>query len=60
MESSLHLRSEDESDLAILSPSLRSGMFSPGFDFDNHFEITSDIDEEMSDWESFGRRTPSP
>lgn len=60
-QSSLHLRSEGDTETAVLSPSLRSGMFSPGFNFeDDPFEITSDLDDNMSDWESLDRRTPSP
>lgn len=63
MYSSLHLPSEGDSETAILSPSLRSGMFSPGFNLeDDPFEISSEIsdDSQLSDWDSLGRRTPSP
>jgi hypothetical protein len=55
-DSSLHLPSE--SDMAILSPSLRSGMFSPGGGSD--FDIESLDGSELDDWSSAGRRTPSP
>ncbi|KAI0337963.1 hypothetical protein BDW22DRAFT_1348821 [Trametopsis cervina] len=48
-----------ESDFAILSPSLRSGMFSPSID--DPFEIASEIgSDDLSAWESVGHRTPSP
>jgi len=59
VDSSLHLPSE--SDMAILSPSLRSGMFSPTLE-DDPFEIASEIgsDDSLSGWESLGRKTPSP
>ncbi|KAF7791767.1 hypothetical protein EIP86_002791 [Pleurotus ostreatoroseus] len=54
-QSSLHLQSE--SDMAILSPSMRSAMFSPtvtASTMDDPFDDISDV----SGWESVGRRTP--
>lgn len=62
-DSSLHLVSE--SDMAILSPSLRSAMFSPSLSsFDGHFEIDSSFDgsDDGSDdsWSNVRSRTHSP
>ncbi len=54
-QSSLHLRAE--SDMAILSPGMRSGMFSPSVTastIDDPFDDISDV----SSWASVGRRTP--
>ncbi|KAI0796434.1 hypothetical protein BC629DRAFT_1505586 [Irpex lacteus] len=53
--SSLHVPSE--SDFAILSPDLRSGMFS---DTDSSFGGSDlELESEMSAWESVGDRTPN-
>ncbi|KAI0690267.1 hypothetical protein BC835DRAFT_1365426 [Cytidiella melzeri] len=49
-----------ESDFAVLSPSLRSGMFSPALNFEDAFEISDIGSDDLSAWESVGRRTPSP
>ena len=62
-QSSLHLAGD--SDIAILSPSLRSAMFSPSMSsFDGHFEIDSSFDgsDDGSDssWDNVGDRTHSP
>lgn len=68
-QSSLHLASE--SDFAIFSPDLRSGMFSPDMssvDEDDFADFSSSSDSESSagsgsdrnGWTSVGRRTPSP
>ncbi|PSR83454.1 hypothetical protein PHLCEN_2v5726 [Hermanssonia centrifuga] len=47
------------SDMAILSPSLRSGMFSPTISYvDDGFDIDSVDGSEISSWASVGRRTP--
>ncbi|THH29874.1 hypothetical protein EUX98_g4303 [Antrodiella citrinella] len=47
----------------VLSPSLRSGMFSPSVDLgremhDDPFEVGSVHGSETDSWDSFGRRTP--
>ncbi|KIP03079.1 hypothetical protein PHLGIDRAFT_16121 [Phlebiopsis gigantea 11061_1 CR5-6] len=62
-QSSMHLTGD--SDFAILSPSLRSAMFSPSMSsFDGHFEIDSSFDgsDDGSDgsWNNVGDRTHSP
>ena len=51
-----------DSDFGMLSPSLRSGMFSPSVvQEEDPFEVGSTHEsDDLSSWASAGRRTPEP